>query len=223
MLALVPVAIDAGSLDLASIARDQAEPLRPIAWLAARPGGPAWLADAARWSLPSWNLFVQPLTALLVALSLSLWIASPEVEVRAKGSIGLAGAGLDGDTADRYWLRLDAGLARVLGAALFVTLFLGAGDVPFVDAARLLDFAEPRLGRAVPRIGWAALETGCFAAKLLAVLAVGLRVGRVVADARDDRSLRLATRRLAPLAWANLLLVAGLSLWLAERAAEHAS
>jgi len=64
---------------------------------------------------------------------------------------------------------------------------------------------------------------GSFVMKMLVVLAFSARLARIMASARDDRALRLATRRLMPLAWANLLLVAALSLWFERLAAGGAS
>ena len=67
---------------------------------------------------------------------------------------------------------------------------------------------------AIPPDSTSACHVSVFAVKLVFVLFVASRVARMAATSRDDRSLRLATRRLLPVAWANLLLVAALALWL---------
>ena len=71
----------------------------------------------------------------------------------------------------------------------------------------------------MPRLIVTTILLGSFVMKMLLVLAFSTRLARIMASARDDRTLRLATRRLIPLAWANLLLVAALSLWFARLAA----
>jgi NADH:ubiquinone oxidoreductase subunit H len=110
-------------------------------------------------------------------------------------------------------MKLETRLATVLGAALFVTLFLGAGSIPFVDSSALVPLLSPFVGEGLPTILLAAVHVGAFLMKWLLILGIAARMKRVAASARDDRALRLATRRLLPLAWANLLLVTAVALW----------
>ena len=167
-------------------------------------------------TLAAWALscLQQPLTAILFAAALSLWVASPRADVPGAWAVGVAGLGLDGDATELYWIRVEARLASVFAVGLFVTLFLGAGGLPLVDPVTLVERAEPFLGRGLPEVLVTLLHVGVFAGKLVAVLYLAARVGRMTATGRDDRSLRLATRRLLPVAWANLLLVAAVALWL---------
>jgi len=213
VLSSMPLAIDAASLRLHDLVLDQQRMLWPVAGLA-RLFGPDVVARLEAWPVPAWNLFTQPLTAVLFAAAISLWVASPRADVPGAGAVGVAGLGLDGDATELYWLRVEARLASVFAAGLFVTLFLGAGGLPLVDPVTLVERAEPFLGRGLPEALVTLLHVGVFAGKLVAVLYLGARVGRMTATSRDDRSLRLATRRLLPVAWANLLLVAAIALWL---------
>ena len=219
-LVVAPLALDAGSLRLHDIVLDQTRSLAVIdallsqlqvlfAW--------PWLAELKSVALPAWNLFAQPLTAALFLPAISMLLSSPRVDDPRHGSISLAGLGLDADPRDLYWLRVDDRLSKVLAAGLFVTLFLGAGHLPFFDPAKAVEMARPYLGEAVPIFALGALCLVVFLAKLALVLVLGTRFGRLVARSRDDRSLRLATRRLLPLAWANLLLVAAIQLALANQ------
>lgn len=221
VLVLAPIVLDAGALDLDAIVADQQ---RALGWSAALASalGPEGAAVWARWPLPAWNVLVQPLTALLFAAALSLHVATPRIDDPASGVVTAAGLGLDADPRDAYWSRVEAGGTRVFAAAAFVVLFLGGGGLPFVPPERLIELAAPFVGEGLPRIGVGALQAGAFALKLVLVLALAARLGRGLAEARDDRSLRLATRRLMPLAWANLLLVAGLTLWWARTVGEAA-
>ncbi len=211
-IVIAPLAIDAGSLRLHEIVADQQRPIIPLAWLGSQLGCDCATALQA-WPLPAWNLFVQPITALLFAPAMALWTSVPRVDDPSSGSIGLAGLGLDADPTDLYWSGLDARLSNVLAAGLFVTLFLGAGAIPFVDPQHLVDYAAPYFGEGLPQLAVTGLYLGTFVIKLVAVLAVAARLGRIAATTRDDRAVRLATRRLMPIAWANLLLVAAITLW----------
>lgn len=213
VLATMPLAIDAASLRLHDLVLDQQRTLWPVAGLA-RLFGPDRVAGLDAWTIPAWNLFTQPLTAALFAAAISLWVNSPRADLPGTGGVGVAGLGLDGDSTELYWIRVEARLAEVFAAGLFVTLFLGAGGLPLFDPAGLVDRAAPFLGRGVPEALVTLLYVGVFAGKLVTVIFLASRVSRMSASSRDDRSLRLATRRLLPLAWANLLLVAAITLWL---------
>ena len=218
VLAIMPLVIDAASLHIHELVIDQQRVLWPLEALA-RVFGPEAAAGLEAWPLPAWNLFTQPLTALLFALAVALHVSSPRVDTPGSGAIGVAGLGLDGDTTDLYWIRAEARLATVFAGALFVTLFLGAGGLPFVELSRLVETALPYFGRGLPETVVTLLYIGVFATKLVFVLYLASRVSRLAASSRDDRSLRLTTRRLLPVAWANLLLVAGVTLWLAGETA----
>ncbi len=213
VLSAMPLAIDAASLRIHDLVLDQQHSLWPVAGLA-RLFGPDVVARLEAWPVPAWNLFTQPLTAVLFAAAISLWVASPRADVPAAGAVGVAGLGLDGDATELYWIRVEARLASVFAAGLFVTLFLGAGGLPLLDPQGLVERAVPFVGRGVPEALVTLLHVAVFAGKLVLVLFLGAWVARTTATSRDDRSLRLATRRLLPVAWANLLLVAAIALWL---------
>ena len=65
----------------------------------------------------------------------------------------------------------------------------------------------PFLGEGLPAIAAGVIEMTVFLAKLVLVLVLVARSARSMAALRDDQWIRLSTRRLLPLAWANLLLV----------------
>ncbi len=212
-IVLAPIALDAGSLRLHALVVDQSRPLEALLHLATTLA-PESAATLERVAPPAWNLFVQPITALLFLPALALWIASPRVDDPATGAIDVVGAGLDADPIDLYWTRFDARLSAVFGAGLFVTLFLGAGHVPFFEPLTLAARLQPYYGEAVPALLVTLIGLSSFVAKLAVVLALTNRLARSAARARDDRNLQLVIRRLMPLAWANLLLVAGVTLWI---------
>jgi len=213
-LVLAPLAIGSGSFRLHDIVLGQQLPIAPVAWLFE--ASDSALFEALRaWPIPAWNVLTQPLTAMLFVPSMVLLLGSPQIDDPGTGATFVAGLGLDADPIDGYWSRLDARLSLVLIAALFVTLFLGAGSIPFFDATRFVSRLVPFVGETLPMLLVAGIHIGAFLAKVVLIFAAASRIRRVAAVTRVDRALRLVTRRLLPLAWANLLLVAATTLWLA--------
>lgn len=212
VLVLSPLAISSGTLRFHEIVLDQHGPMAlPAPILASFDGRVLeWLGTL---SLPAWNVFVQPLTAILFVPAMTLLIGNSRIDDPMTGAVGLAGMGIDADPVDRYWMTLDARLSTLLIAALFVTFFLGASSIPFVDVGALVPRLEPFIGVTLPTLLVAGLQLASFGAKWLLVLAVVSRGKRSAAATREDRILRMATRRLLPLAWANLLLVASWTVW----------
>ena len=212
-LVFAPLAITAGSLRLHEIVLRQQLPIAPVVWLAASFDGR--VADFFQaFPFPAWNVFTQPLTALLFIPAMTLLLGNPRVDDATTGATFVAGLGIDADPLDRYWSRLDGRLSLVLTAALFAALFLGAGSIPFFDPAALVVRLAPFAGETLPNLLVVGVFAVTFLVKTLLVIAVTTRLRRVIAVSRVDRALRIATRRLLPLAWANLLLVAASTLWL---------
>ena len=211
MIVLAPLALETSSLRLQDIVFAQQSTFAPLSWLPA-PVGDEVFAAARAWRLPNWNLFAQPLTALLFIPTLENLVHRPLARDAMAGTLGTSGFGLDGDPTDLYWARLDARLARVLAAALFVSLFLGAGAIPFLPASAIVDLLEPFMGFAVPAFLGVVIQTGVFLGKLLLVLIAIAFLRRASAVARDDQWIGIVTLRLFPLAWANLLLMSALTL-----------
>jgi NADH:ubiquinone oxidoreductase subunit H len=216
-LIFAPIAISSGSLRLHEIVLHQQIPIAPVAWFLESFEGEVAKALQA-WPIPAWNLFTQPLTALLFVPAMTLLLGSIRVDETTTGATFVVGMGIDADPVDGYWSRLDERLSLVLIASLFVTLFLGAGSIPFFLPARLVALLEPFAGEMLPTLLVAGLYAGSFLAKSLLVIAAVTRVKRGLARSRVDRALRVATRRLLPLAWANLLLVAATTLWISKLA-----
>lgn len=211
VLVASPLALAAGSLRLQDIALAQAGSVAPLeAWIAPGEGFAGETLRGLRW--PAWNLFLQPITALLFVPAMALLPrGSGGPDARAPGG-GLVGFDLDASPGDLYWSRLEARAARLLGSALFVVLFLGAGSLPGVDPAAGVAALEPYLGEGLPRIALSGLAAGAFLAKWLVVLALVARLERLRTWPRSDRATWRLTRRWLPLAWANLLLVAAWTL-----------
>ena len=106
--------------------------------------------------------------------------------------------------------RLQARLAGVLGAALFVVFFLGAGSMPGLAPERVVTALEPFVGPVIPSLGMVLAESGVFFAKLVLVVTLAARIRAASAALRGDQWMQETLRRLLPLAWANLLLLAAL-------------
>jgi NADH:ubiquinone oxidoreductase subunit H len=197
-LVLAPLALAVGSQRLHALVMDQQRDLV--------------LFDAFVW--PAWNLFRQPLTALLFVPVMVLLTRRPLALDAIGGGVRLSAFGHDDDPAELYWARSEERLASALFAALFVALFLGAGAIPFVSTGAIVAPLVPFFGDGLPAILGAALEVAVFVAKLVLVLALVAHASRRLAWLRDDQWIRIVTRRILPLAFSNLLLVAGTTLWL---------
>jgi NADH:ubiquinone oxidoreductase subunit H len=169
------------------------------------------VARAHEW--PRWNLFVQPLTAMLFLPAVYSMTRRPWVGDAMTGSVGTAGFGLDSDPVGLYWHRLEARLGEIFAAALFVALFLGAGAIPYLPAFEIVEAMRPLVGFALPALLVVALSISVFFAKLVIVLVVSASIGRSTASLRPDQQTRLVAFRLLPLAWANLLLVSAMTLF----------
>jgi NADH:ubiquinone oxidoreductase subunit H len=213
LLVLAPLVLETGSLRLHDMLLVQQGSYSPLAFLVrlfSQLGLNLDLLAAIR--LPNWFAFSQPLTALLIVPTLSLLFQRDLLGDAMAGTTGISGFGIDSDPSDLYWARLEARLSMVLAAALFVALFLGAGGLPFFDLSGIVLRLAPFFGEVVPCLLLVGFEVAVFAAKLIGVLFLATLLRRSTASARADQSLRAMTRRLIPLAWANLLLLSALSL-----------
>lgn len=206
-LLLAALVLGTGSLRLADLVAEQRGTFAPLAPLAS---SASWAAGLELLRLPSWMCFRQPLTALLFVPALALLLRRPLARDARAGTVGLAGFGLDDDPRGERAGRHEARLATVLGAALFVALFLGAGAIPHVDSGRVVAGLEPFAGEVVPALAMVVVESSVFLAKMALVLVVAGRLRAAMAAPREDQLLGLTMRRLMPLAWANLLLLAAL-------------
>jgi len=211
VLVLAPLALETGSLRLHDISFAQQETFSPFAWLPTGVGG-ASFEIARGWRWPDWNLFAQPLTALLFLPALAGLTRRPWVHDASVGSMGASGFGLDSGPADLYWGRLEVRLSRVLAGSLFVSLFLGAGAIPFVPASAIVDLLVPFAGFVLPALLGVTIQIGVFIAKLMIVLVLASSLRRATATLRDDQWIEIVIFRLFPLAWANLLLMSAISL-----------
>jgi len=213
LLVLAPLALETGSLRLHDMLLVQQESYSPLAFLVrlfAQLDLNLELMAAIR--LPNWFAFSQPLTAILIVPTLALLFQRDLLGDAMAGTSGISGFGIDSDPSDLYWARLEARLSMVLAAALFVALFLGAGGLPFFDGPGIALRLVPLFGEFVPRLLLVGLEVAVFAGKLIGVLFLVTLLRRSTGSARADQSLRVMTRRLIPLASANLLLLSALSL-----------
>ncbi len=212
LLVLAPLTLATGSLRLQELVRIQQESFVPFSALLEALGPADGEGPAVDARLPGWFLFRQPLTAILFVPALVGLLRRPLVWEPTGGCPRASGFGIDADPTDLYWARLDARLATLLASALFVTLFLGAGGLPFVDGRAAMGWVAGRLGEPFAAFVLFVVELSTFVVKVGLVLVVGSALRRATAPGRVDQMLQVATRRLFPLAWANLLLLAALSL-----------
>ena len=210
-LLLAPIVLESDSLRLSEIVASQQRTFSPFSWIAYSVSSVASLGlDALR--LPGWFAFRQPLTAILMVPTLYTLTRRPLAYHEIGNTVSASGLGFDADSSEVYWTRLDARFNQVLAAALFVGLFLGAGDIPYLDLSHVVAWMEPRVGATIPLVLVFGIEVGVFLAKLLLVLWGAALIRQATGRSRPDQSLRLLTRRLVPLAWANFLLIAAIEL-----------
>ena len=211
VLVLAPLVLGPFSFRLQDIVSFQQTTFSLFFWLPESLQGEGFeFLRAVQW--PRWNLFVQPLTAILFLPALYFLTHRPWVAAGMTRSVGTAGLGLDSDPRDLYWGRLETRLAEVFAAALFVALFLGAESIPFLPVSILVGALEPLVGFALPALLAVVLGIGVFLGKLVIVLVLVGVVHRSTADLRGDQKLRLVALRLLPLAWGNLLLMSAIHL-----------
>ena len=211
VLVLAPLTLETGSLRLHDIVFAQQQTFSPFSWLPTEVGGEVFKV-ARGWRWPGWNLFAQPLTALLFLPALAGLTRSPWAYDAVSGSMGTSGFGLDSEPVDLHWGRLEARLSKVLAASLFVSLFLGAGAIPFVSASAVVDLLEPFFGFALSALLGVVIQIGVFSGKLMIVLVLASFLRRVTATVRADQWIEIIALRLFPLGWANLLLMSALEL-----------
>jgi NADH:ubiquinone oxidoreductase subunit H len=211
LLVIAPLAIAGGSLRLHDLVMAQQLEVEPFA-VALGSGDASLPPMLQRLRLPAWNVLLQPLTALLFIPAIGLLLRSPRAEEATRGAVAVAGFDLDAGPDELYWSRLEERVARVLASALFVTLFLGGGDLPGLSPERAIVELSGYFGQALPRLGMAGLTTAIFGVKWIGVMMIAARIERAIAAGSGERALGLLSRRLIPLAWANLLLVAALVL-----------
>ncbi len=214
MLVLAPLAVESGSLRLADLVWQQQQSFTPFAWLAAKlfPGFPGLEKTLSALSLPSWNLLTQPITALLFIPAMGFLTRRPVADDPVAGGFATSGFGFDADPTELYWGQVESRIALVLFASLFVALFLGAGNIPYLDSAKMTVRLGEFVGVVLPAVLVAVVEAHVFFVKLLLVLGLLMRIRRVTARMREDQWLRAVTQRLLPIAWANLLLVSAIML-----------
>jgi len=211
LLVIAPLVLATSSLRLHDVVLMQQGSFAPLGlFVDGFFGIEAGMLDRLR--LPNWFLFRQPLTAILIVPTLGLLLQRYSVYDTTNNTSGLSGIGVDADPSDLYWMGLESRLSTVLAAALFVALFLGAGGLPYFDLGRVVPLAGRFLGEGVPSFLLLIVEIGVFMAKLFFVLHLGTLLRRTTGRARTDQSLQTMTRRLIPLAWANLLLLSALYL-----------
>jgi NADH-quinone oxidoreductase subunit H len=211
LLVIAPLAIAGGSLRLHDLVMAQQLEGQPFA-VTLGSGEASLPPMLQQLHVPAWNVLLQPLTALLFIPAIGLLLRSPRAEEATRGAVAVAGFDLDAGPDELYWSRLEERIARVLASALFVTLFLGGGDLPGLSPDRAIAELSGYFGQTLPRLAMAGLSSAIFVAKWIGVMMIAARIERVIAVGSGERALRLLSRRLIPLAWANLLLVAALIL-----------
>ncbi len=221
LLVLAPLVLGPDSFRLHDIVSFQQSTFSPFFWLPEIAGDGTIefsRAEAAVHAIrgiqwPRWNLFAQPLTALLFLPAVYSLTRRPWAGDAMTGTVGTAGFGLDSGPVDLYWHRLEARLSEIFAAALFVSLFLGAGAIPFVAAGEIVASLRPLVGFALPAFLLVVVSVSVFFAKLVLVLVLATFIRRSTATLRPDQQTRLIALRLLPLAWANLLLVSAMTLY----------
>jgi len=202
-LAVLPLALVHGSLDLVEIAagQDATFSLAEVAAHHALPWLDAWPISPR---LPAWGVLLNPLAVALVfvcglgALRLPPFDAvSAEAEVRT--SLQAEGSGLRIGNA----VVADAANA-VLLAGFVVTLGLGGWSIPWLDESTLEGVLTRGYGPLFGAMICAALHVAAFTTKLALVLVVIRRVGRWLEPLAGERVAFLCFRLFVPLAIVNV-------------------
>jgi len=202
-LAVLPLALLAGSLDLVEIAARQDATLSLTE--VATSLGLSWPSEQApAIGIPRWGLLLNPLAVCLVTVcGLAAMRLPPfdsvSAEAEALTSMHAEGSGLRLGNA----VLADAANTVVL-AAFVVTLGLGGWSVPWLDDATLRSALVHGYG---PTLGTglrALIHVSAFAVKLGLVFALLRAIGRRFAPMTGSRTIFLCFRLFVPLAIVNV-------------------
>jgi NADH-quinone oxidoreductase subunit H len=191
-LAIVAVVLTYGKLDLQDMVRLQRAP------------------DGNWW--PHWGVFRQPLGMIIllvagVAESKRIPFDLPESESEL-----VSGYFTEYSGAKHLMFMMADFVEVVLVAALVATFFFGGWQVPWLGPA---GFEFPWGGHlALPSLVVALLQVTSFAVKLILLTLFQIIVRWTLPRFRYDQLMHLGWKGLLPLALANVMLTAGLVLWL---------
>ncbi len=212
-LAVLPLALVQGSLDLVEIVagQDATFTLGDVAVVHALPVREAWPA----WpSLPAWGLLLNPLAVVLVTIcGLGAMRLPPfdgvAAEAEARTALNAEGSGL------RLGNAVIADFVNTLVlAGLVVTFGLGGWAIPWLAESELLSALVRGYGPGLGTLLGAGLHAGSFALKLLLVFVLLRAVGRRFSPLSESRMSFLCFRLFVPLAIVNVFVT---GYWLVAR------
>lgn len=202
-IAILPLALVQGSLDLVEIAARQ-DATFTLVDAAVAQGLEAPDTWAAWPGLPRWGVLLNPIAMLLVAVcglgamrlppfDLVAADAEARTALAAEGSGLRLGTAVLGDVANTWVL-----------AGLLVTLGLGGWAIPWLDHATLLGVSTRGLGAGLGTFFGAAAHFVCFALKVGLVFVLLRALGRRLSPVPAERASYLCFRLFLPLALVNV-------------------
>jgi len=147
--------------------------------------------------LPNWGILLQPIS---LALFCVCTLAIPSAYVATRGQ--QIEARVDG--AGQFWLRTSEHLGVMLVASVVVALFGGAGAIPYLDAATIVDAIAVYYGTGLATILCMVLHMSVFFGKVLLVALLLEPLRRRLLELGFASSLSLCWRWVVPVCMANL-------------------
>jgi NADH-quinone oxidoreductase subunit H len=214
-LAMLPLLLVAGSLDLMVVAsrQDTAWPLAQIARGFSLPWPDAgWVAGLA---LPAWGVVANPLAVLLVFVAGLGATRLPPFDAAAAEAEARTTLHAEGSTQRQGSAVLGDAVNALLVAGLVVSLGFGAWSLPWLDDATLAARLTSSLGASIGTFACAAIHVASFSAKTVLVLIVQRHIAKRWAPMSAARTSLLCLRVIYPIALANLFAT---GIWLVARA-----
>jgi NADH-quinone oxidoreductase subunit H len=213
-LAMLPLLLVAGSLDLVVVAARQ-DSVWSLSRLAAGLSLPwpeaGWAASV---SLPAWGVFVNPLAVVLVFVAGLGAARLPPFDAVAAEAEARTSLHAEGSTQRIGNAVLADAVSSLALAGLVVTLGFGAWSIPWLDDATMSAGLARMLGATVGALACATLHVASFAVKTGLVLLVLRRMARHWSPMTGDRMTFLCLRVLIPIALANVFAT---GFWLVAR------
>ena len=209
---LVGVFMVFGSLRLTEIGLAQQDSFRLLGFVEHL----GWAASGSAWvdfvRVPSWGIALQPLGFVLFLAAALTWSGRAPFDAPEAASEVAGGYMLQYGGAKLALFRLAELMQPVVIAGWMTAMFLGGWSLPWLADAQLIGGLAPRIGATGANLVAMGVHVTAFLTKLAALLVALTLIRRTLPRFRSDQVLALGWKVLLPLALANVVATAVVSL-----------